>query len=196
MFRRTVHLPLAASPCGWLSQPRSPISQSDFRQAIGSPSPCRLVGPYKLRLNLTDLPLFTWKPLAACRRLEPRKHSRTLALTHPGILSSPLSHRVDCFNHDRFRGYAPVHSHSGLLPSALRFAVYVTGHHARLGTRLSARLCRGRHLRRLTSIRLQGATLIEPDVPISGIRLSDWFHCKAHSGAGRGRRSRHSTPRS
>jgi hypothetical protein len=28
----------------------------------------------------------------------------------------------------------------------------------RLGTRLSARLCRGRHLRRLTSIRLQGAT--------------------------------------
>jgi hypothetical protein len=38
--------------------------------------------------------------------------------------------------------------------------------------------------------------LIEPDVPISGIRLSDWLHCKAHSGAGRGRRSRHSTPRS
>ena len=55
-FRRTVHLPLAASPCSWLSQPRSTISQSDFRQAIGSPSPCRLVGPYKLRLNLTDLP--------------------------------------------------------------------------------------------------------------------------------------------
>jgi hypothetical protein len=55
-FRRTVHLPLAVSPCGWLSQPRSTISQSDFRQAIGSPSPCRLVGPYKLRLNLTDLP--------------------------------------------------------------------------------------------------------------------------------------------
>jgi hypothetical protein len=23
---------------------------------------------------------------------------------------------------------------------------------------------------------LQGATLIEPDVPISGIRLSDWLH--------------------
>jgi hypothetical protein len=36
--------------------------------------------------------------------------------------------------------------------------------------------------------------LIEPDVPISGIRLSDWLHRKAHSGADRGRRSRHSTP--
>jgi hypothetical protein len=86
-------------------------------------------------------------------------------MTHPGIPSSPLRDRVDCFNHDRFRGYAPVHFRSGLLPSALRFAVYVTGHHARFGTRLSARLCRGRHLRQLTSIRLQGATLTDPYVP-------------------------------
>jgi hypothetical protein len=38
--------------------------------------------------------------------------------------------------------------------------------------------------------------LIEPDVPISGIRLSDWFHREAHSGAVRGRRSRRSRPRS
>ena len=53
---RTVQLPLAASPCGRLSRPRSTISQSDFRQVIGSFSPCRLVGPYKRRLNLTDLP--------------------------------------------------------------------------------------------------------------------------------------------
>jgi|ERR1700674_646506 len=45
-----------------------------------------------------------------------------------------------------------------------RFAAAVTGHHARLGTRLLARLCRGRHLRRLNSMRLQGATLTEPDV--------------------------------
>src|SRR3981081_4943973 len=37
--------------------------------------------------------------------------------------------------------------------------------------------------------------LIEPEVPISGVRLSDWLHRKAHSEAGRGRRSRHSTPR-
>ncbi len=32
------------------------ISQSDFRQAFGSSSRCWLVQPYKLRLNLTDLP--------------------------------------------------------------------------------------------------------------------------------------------
>src|ERR1700752_101527 len=62
---------------------------------------------------------------------------------------------------------------SGLQPPCLRFAAAVTGHHARLGTRLLARLCRGRHLRRLSSTRLQGATLIEPDVQISRIRLSD-----------------------
>lgn len=42
----------------------------------------------------------------------------------------------------------------------------VTGHHARLGTRLLARLCRGRHLRRLSSTRLQGATLFEPGVEL------------------------------
>ena len=47
---------LAASPCSRLSRPQSTISQSDFRQAFGSSSPCWLVRPYKLRLNLTDLP--------------------------------------------------------------------------------------------------------------------------------------------
>src|SRR5215472_10497399 len=59
---------------------------------------------------------------------------------------------------DRFRGYVPVHCHSGLQPPCLRFAAAVTGRHARLGTRLLARLCHGRHLRRLSSTRLQGAT--------------------------------------
>jgi hypothetical protein len=56
----------------------------------------------------------------------------------------------------------------------------VTGHHARLGTRLLARLYRGRYLKRQSSTRFQGATLIELDVPISGIQLSDWLHRKAH----------------
>src|SRR6266853_1563748 len=42
--------------------------------------------------------------------------------------------------------------------TCLRFAAAVTGHHARLGSRLLARLCRGRHRRRQTSTRLQGAT--------------------------------------
>ena len=112
-------------------------------------------------------PLFVCKPLAACRRFEPRKRSRTLALAHPGVPSSPLRDRVDCFNHDRFRGYDTVHFRSGLLPPCLRFAVYVTGHHARLGARLLARLCRGRHLRRLTSIRLQGATPTPPGIRVT-----------------------------
>ena len=38
---------------------------------------------------------------------------------------------------------------SGLQPPCLRFAVTVADHHARLGTRLLAKLCRGRHLRPL-----------------------------------------------
>ena len=62
---------------------------------------------------------------------------------------------------------------SDLQPPCLRFAAAVTGRHARLGSRLLARLCRGRHRRRQTSTRLQGATLIEPDMQISRIRLSD-----------------------
>ncbi len=38
--------------------------------------------------------------------------------------------------------------------------------------------------------------LIEPDVPVSGIRLSDWFHRMAHDGSVSGRRSRRRSPRS
>ena len=36
--------------------------------------------------------------------------------------------------------------------------------------------------------------LIKPDVPISGIRLSDWLHRKAHGGGPRCTRRRRSTP--
>ena len=57
--------------------------------------------------------------------------------------------------------------HSGLQPPYLRFAAAVTGRHARLGTRLLARLCRGRRRRRQTSTRLQGATLTDPDLILS-----------------------------
>jgi len=35
----------------------------------------------------------------------------------------------------------------------------VTGHHARLGTRLRAKLCRGHYFKRLNSISFQGTTL-------------------------------------
>ena len=92
-------------------------------------------------------------------------------MPHPGILPSPLRDKVGVFDHDRFRGYVSVHFRSGLHPPCLRFAVAVAGHHARLGTRLLVRLCRGRHLRRLNFMRLQGATLTDPDERISRIRF-------------------------
>src|SRR6202043_3444281 len=97
--------------------------------------------------------------------------SRTLTVSCPGILPSPLRDKVGAFHHDRFRGYASVHSRSGLHPPCLRFAAAVTGRHARLGTRLLARLCRGCHLRQLSSTRLQGATRTEPYGQLSCIRL-------------------------
>src|SRR6266446_4943009 len=92
--------------------------------------------------------------------------SRTLTVSCPGILPSPLRDKVGAFHYARFRGYVSVHFRSGLHPPCLRFAVAVAGHHARLGTRLLVRLCRGRHRRRLNSMRLQGATPAEPMVRI------------------------------
>src|SRR6516165_3868362 len=170
---RTIQLPLTASPCGRLSRPRSTISQSDFHPIISPFSPHRLGRSYKLALEPDGSPLFPLTPLVACWRYEPREHPRPLALARPEIPPSPLSDRVGYSDHVRFRGYLPVHWCSGLQPPCLRFAAAVTGRHARLGTRLLARLCRRRHLRRLSSTRLQGATLIEPDMQICRIRLSD-----------------------
>ena len=59
-----------------------------------------------------------------------------------------------------------THFRSDLHPPCLRFAVAVAGHHARLGTRLLVRLCRGRHRRRLNSMRLQGATPTPPGIRV------------------------------
>jgi hypothetical protein len=92
-------------------------------------------------------------------------------MTHPGLQPSPLRDWVGYFHHDRFRGYVPVHCRSGLQPPCLRFAMTVTGHHARLGTPLRARLYGGRHLRRLNPMRLQGATRTDPYVRNSRIRF-------------------------
>src|SRR3974377_2448791 len=89
--------------------------------------------------------------------------SRTLTMPHPGILPSPRRVKAGVFDHDRFRGYISVHFRSGLHPPCLRFAAAVAGHHARLGTRLLVRLCRGRHFRQLNFMRLQGATLTDPE---------------------------------
>jgi hypothetical protein len=117
--------------------------------------------------------LFALLPLVACWRYEPREHLRPLAIARAAIPPSPLRDRVGYSDHDRFRGYVPVHCRSGLQPPCLRFAAAVTGRHARLGSRLLARLCRGRHRRRQTSTRLQGATRTDPYEPNSGIRLRD-----------------------
>ncbi len=84
-------------------------------------------------------------------------------MSHPEFLPSPLEDRVGYFDHDRFRGYLAVHCCSGLQPPGLRFAMAVTGHHARLGSRLRARLCRGLHFRRLDYKSFQGTTSTDPD---------------------------------
>ena len=140
---RTIHLPLTASPCGRLSRPPSTISQYDFHSVVRPSSPWRLVGPYKLSFEPDGSPLFTSTPLVACWRYEPREHLRPLAKTRPLIPPSPLSDRVGYSDHVRFRGYFPVHC----IP-AYNLPVYASQwplpeHHARLGTRLLARLCRG-----------------------------------------------------
>ncbi len=76
--------------------------------------------------------------------------------------------------------------HSGLQPPCLRFATPVTGRHARLGSRLLARLCRGRHLRRQTSTRLQGATPTPPCVRVRTGRFGRLcgFHGRRAFGGG------------
>jgi hypothetical protein len=53
--------------------------------------------------------LFTSLPLVACWRYEPREHLSPLAMTRVAILPSPLRDRVGYSDHDRFRGYLPVH---------------------------------------------------------------------------------------
>src|SRR4051794_7448074 len=90
---RTIQRPLAASPCGRLSRPRSTISQSDCRRAFGPFSPFRLGGSYKLSLEPDGSPLFTRNLWTACRRYEPRKHLKTLAMARHEILPSPCGIR-------------------------------------------------------------------------------------------------------
>ena len=106
---RTIQLPLTAFPCGRLSRPQSTISQSDFRPIIGPFSPHRLGRSYRLAPEPDGSPLFTLLPLVACWRYEPREHLRPLAMARAAIPPSPLRDRVGYSDHDRFRGYFPVH---------------------------------------------------------------------------------------
>src|SRR5258708_19777501 len=89
--------------------PAHTISQYDFHPVINPFSPYRLGRSYKLAPEPDGSPLFTLLPLVACWRYEPREHLRPLALSRPAIPPSPLRDRVSYSDHDRFRGYFPVH---------------------------------------------------------------------------------------
>ena len=89
--------------------PAHTISQYDFHPVIRPFSPLRLGRSYKRAPEPDGSPLFTLLPLVACWRYEPREHLRLLALTRPLVLPSPLRDRVSYSDHDRFRGYFPVH---------------------------------------------------------------------------------------
>jgi len=140
--------------------------------------------------------LFTSTPLVACWRYEPREHLRPLAKTRSLIPPSPLRDRVGYSDHVRFRGYFPVH----FIP-AYNLPVYASQRPLPDATQDSVRGCSlGFAAAVIADCRLQRACkaqpLIEPDVPISGIRLSDWFHRKAHDAGASGKRSRRARPSS
>ena len=122
--------------------------------------------------------MFTSTPLVACWRYEPREHLRPLAKTRSLIPPSPFAGQGRLLRSRSISGLFSRSLHSGLQPPCLRFAAAVTGRHARLGTRLLARLCRRRHLRRLSSTRLQGANRVtgggrpSPVPTERGVRIS------------------------
>lgn len=153
-------------PCGRLSRPQSTISQSDFHPIFGPSSPPRLVRSCKLALEPDGSPLFPLIPLVACWRYEPREHLGPLVLARSAIPPSPFERQGRLLRSRSISGLYSRSLHSGLQPPCLRFATRVTGRHARLGSRLLARLCRGRHLRWQTSTRLQGATPIPPGIRV------------------------------
>ena len=129
---------------------------SDLPHLVG------LSGPTNLRLNRMDLPCSRCSPWLHAGGTNPGStsgHSHSYAACNSAF---PLERQGRLLRSRSISGLFSRSLHSGLRPPCLRFAVAVTGHHARLGTRLLARLCRGRHLRRQSSTRLQGATLSIP----------------------------------
>ena len=96
-------------------------------------------------------------PEAPCRRSPSRDPRCCLPLWEMGS-ATPTT--ID------FGAIFPFTLRSGLQFPCLRFATAVTGRHARLGTRLLARLCRGCHFRRLCLTSFQGATPTDPDVRV------------------------------
>ena len=121
--------------------------------------------------------------------------------TNPGSIARPwplLRALRFCFPHNGIRSATSNRSISGLiLPftyvPAYTLPVYASQgvlphHHARLGTRLLARLYRGSHLRLLNSMRFQGATRTDPGVRNyrTGLLIDTRFrsqrkHCHANT---------------
>jgi hypothetical protein len=156
--------------------PAHTISQYDFHPVIRPFSPLRLGRSYKRAPEPDGSPLFTLLPLIACWRYEPRKHLRLLALARSLVPPSPFAGQGRLLRSRSISGLFSRSLHSGLQPPCLRFAAAVTGRHARLGSRPLARLCRGRHRRRQTSTRFQGATRPNPCRRNSRTRLLPWVH--------------------
>ena len=127
---------------------------------------CSLFRPYKPGLSLTDLP---------CSHVIPRLHADG---TNPGSNSVHSPYRMLSFCLPRYGiGSATsitidfgvmfaVYYCFGLQPPCLSFAMAAAGHHARLGSRLRARLCRGLHFRKLNSMSFQGTTRTDPYVRV------------------------------
>src|SRR5262250_1352573 len=139
----------------------------------GLPHLAGLSGPTNFRLNRMDLPCSRrslWLHAGGTNPGSTASHSQCCATCDSAF---PIAGQGRLLRSRSISGLFSRSLYSGLQPPCLRFAVAVTGHHARLGSRLLARLYRGRHLKRQSSTRFQGATLVEPDRQISRIRLSD-----------------------
>src|ERR1700692_4817579 len=165
-----------ASPRSRLSRPQSTISQTDFHPVIRPFSPLRLGRSYRLAPEPDGSPLFTLLPLVACWRYRTPGAPQTARVVAACGSAFPFYRQGRVLRSRSLLGLYSRSLHSGLQPPCLRFATVVTGRHARLGSRLLARLCRGRHRRRQTSTRLQGATRPNPCRRNSRTRLLPWVH--------------------
>ena len=150
---------MAGSPVlGVLSVSMTSTRSSNPSHLIG------LAGPTSLRLNRMDLPCsrcFLWLHAGGTNpgSTSDRSRCRGLRFRLPryGIGSAtPIT--IDFGAIFPFTLFRPTTS-----LSTLRSGRYRT-HHARLGSRLLARLYRGRHLRRQSSTHLHGATRTDPGV--------------------------------
>ena len=130
-------------------------------RSSGLPHLGGLSGPTNFRLNRMDLPCsrcFLWLHAGGTNPGSTPGHLHSCAACDSAF---PFERQGRPLRSRSISGLFSRSLYSGLQPPCLRFAVAVTGHLARLGSRLLARLCRGRHRRRQTSTRLQGATLTD-----------------------------------